>query len=257
MNQNDEAEVTVMASQKGGVGKTTCTGHIAGTTAQLLPPVALDDGTLRSQVLAVSTDPQGSLPYWLDRVEKRLHSEGDEMPIDYAQEHENPRVLAKLKSSRQYKKIFVDSPGWLEGADDELAKRRAGQDSNPEGKQILLSTLESADRVLIPMKPEDLARQPTQRTIEEVVEPLGLPYVIVINDWDPRDGRGDLDDIRRWIEKKGWPLATTVVRRYKLHTSASAAGRLCTHYPNNRTALEAQKDYLSLTSELALGAGDR
>lgn len=253
-SQQHDTQVIAAVNQKGGVGKTTTIGHLAGTTADVYPPVHVDGSDdPQSQVLAVSTDPQGSLTYWMERVEKSLAEEGRTMPLDYAQEHENPRVLAKLKKAQQYRRIFVDSPGWLEGADDHLKARSQGEGKMPAEKQILLATLESADLVLVPMEPEDLAFLPTRRTIEEVIQPLGLPFVVVLNNWDPRDRDGDLNDTRNRCERRGWPVAKTVIRRYKLHTSASSAGRLCTHYPKNRTAVEAQKDFLSLNMELALG----
>lgn len=253
--EHQDTRVIVECSQKGGVGKTTMTGNLAATTAEVYPPV-LQEGAnsdaptkYQAQVLAVSTDPQQSLLDWLTKVEKTLTGLGKPMPIDYAQEHHNPRVLAKLKSARQYRRIFVDSPGWLEGAD-------ADPKNPPQEKQILRATLESADLVVVPIEPELMSWRPTERTIETVIKPMGLPFIVVINNWDPRDGTGDLDDTRRWVEKRGYPLATAVIRRYKLHTTAPASGRLCTHYPGNRTATEARSDYLRLGMELALNGGN-
>jgi chromosome partitioning protein len=181
----------------------------------------------------------------MDKVAEVKRAEGKPMPVDYAQEHQNPRALKKLKTARQYRRIFVDSPGWLEGAERDPAEPA-------DEKEILAATLESADLVIVPLIPEAMAFRPTKRTIDEVIKPMGLPFVIVINNWDPRDGAGDLTDTREWAERHGWPVASTVIRRYKLHTTAPEIGRLCTDYPRNRIAIEAHTDYLKLSYELAV-----
>jgi chromosome partitioning protein len=92
-------------------------------------------------------------------------------------------------------------------------------------------------------------------TVEHVLKPMGVPFVVVINNWDPRDGTGDMEDTKDWVRKHSYPLAETVIRRYKLHTTGPASGRLCTHYQRNRVATEARSDFLKLSLELALNGG--
>jgi chromosome partitioning protein len=105
----------------------------------------------------------------------------------------------------------------------------------------------------VPLEPEGLAFDPTKRAIETVIEPSGRKFKVVINNWDPRDGKVDLKETREFAQAQGWPLTNTVIRHYKLHSRAAVEGLVCTQYPHNRTATEAQNDFLNLALELGYG----
>jgi chromosome partitioning protein len=105
------------------------------------------------------------------------------------------------------------------------------------------------------MPPEGLAFDPTARTIQKVIEPAGLPYQVVINNWDPRDGKADLEETRDYINAQGWPSTNTVIRRYKVHTRASVEGKVVTQYAKNRASFEAREDFYRLALELGYGGG--
>jgi chromosome partitioning protein len=219
-----------------------------------------------SSILVVSTDPQGSAVWWADRV-----GEKQPLPFDFTQAHDDPAGIVRLKDlgarihvvanqkggvgkttitvnmaavvqeaigprdGDGYLHAFVDTPGKLEHSD------------------ILDACLQVADDVVVPLPPEPLAFDATARTIVKVIDPAGLPYKVVVNNWDPRDGHADLDETRAYVEAKGWPLAATVVRRYKVHTRAAAEGVVVTQYPRNRVALEARQDFFRLALELGYG----
>lgn len=228
-------QVHVIANQKGGVGKTTMTMNLAAVTYQSLvmpgpifQAVAEESGDPQSPVLVLSTDPQASSVYWSRRMEKR----GGGIPFDYDQVHD-PAKLPRLRGL-PYRHIFIDTPGSLE---DEAILRRV---------------LEEAHDVVLPMEPEALSYDPTRRTIEKVLQPLGLPYRVVVNKWDPRDGEADLKETAIFIKKMGWPMCNTVIRRYKVHARAAAEGLVVTQY-TERAAERAANDFLSLALELGYG----
>lgn len=184
-----------------------------------------------SPVLVVSTDPQGSSVWWSSRVE---NSPGG-LPFDYEQITDR-RDLATLHK-RGHRHVFVDTPGSLEDED------------------ILQAVLDEVDDVVVPIIPEPLAFDPTTRTITEVLEPRGIPYTVVVNLWDPRDGEVDLKQTAEFIAAQGWPMAENVVRRYKLHARASAEGKVCTQYRKSTVGREAMQDFLLLALELGYGGG--
>lgn len=221
------ARVHVVANQKGGVGKTTVSVNLAAVTADVLSTHGNSSGDC--PVLVISTDPQASSVWWADRV-------GEEnLPFDFNQFDGDPVQLATLRHLDGYKHIFVDTPG------------------NLEDEHILAAALAGADDVIVPMPPEPLAFEPTARTIDHVLVPRQIPYRVVINAWDPRDGEADLDETRKYIAAQQWPAANVVVRRYKVHTRASADGRVVTQYPKNRTSMEAREDFFRLALELGYG----
>jgi len=133
----------VVASQKGGVGKTTIAGHL-GVMAEMVGagPVALID-----------TDPQGSLAaWWNERVaETPLFAQ---VEIDRLTEH-----LAALEQAGIALTI-VDTP--------------------PSVTPLIEKVLEVADLVVIPTRPSPHDLRAVGSTVE-LVERAGKKMIFVIN----------------------------------------------------------------------------
>jgi chromosome partitioning protein len=80
--------------------------------------------------------------------------------------------------------------------------------------------------------------------------PANVPWRVLINNWDPRDGDSDLHQTREYLAAMRFPTFNTVIRHYKLHTRAAAEGVTVVQYAKNRVALEARQDFFRLALEV-------
>ena len=232
--------VHVVLNQKGGVGKSTIAVNLAAVTADVLNRDG--DPEASSPVAAISVDPQGSAVWWASRI--------DALPFHIVQAHDDIDNLKRIKDLPGIQQVNVDTPGWID-----LTAGDNGADPLGRGPaaDALRAVLDVADQVIVPIETEPLSFDPTARTITRVIQPRGLPYKVVINNWDPRDGTHDLNETKEFVRANGWPLANTVIRHYKLHARASADGQVVTEYPMNRVALQAREDFYRLALELSVG----
>jgi chromosome partitioning protein len=136
-------KVVVIASQKGGVGKTTLTGHLGVMADSMgLGPVALID-----------TDPQGSLADWWNAREA-------DTPLFSSVEANNLSEHLKRMKEHGFKLVFIDTP--------------------PSVTDAIKTVVGVADLVLIPTRPSPHDLRAVGKTIE-IIESVGKPMIFVIN----------------------------------------------------------------------------
>ncbi|MEU9796698.1 hypothetical protein AB0E27_40210 [Streptomyces sparsogenes] len=215
-----------------------------------------------SKRLRPTIDPLASTVWWANRI--------TDLPFDFSQEHETPENLAVLKDTGARVHVIANQKGGggrttttlnlgavaadvLQDSDKGLQHVFIDTPGSLQDENLLLEALKYPHDVLVPMPPEGLAFDPTARTIQKVIEPTGLPFRVVIDNWDPRDGTADLTESQEYVDAQGWPQAQTVIRRYKVDTRASVEGRVVTQYPKNRVAMEAREDFFRLALEFGYG----
>lgn len=242
------AKVVAIINRKGGVGKSTTAVNVAAVQAQSLSPRAGRpiDPDEDSPVVACGIDPQGSLEDWAGRVAE------ENLPFDYMSTQGEPGQIAKLKADPNVVRIIVDSPGFMDT--DPLAVRAADPLGHGAAADALRDMLDVTDLAVVPITPEWMSWSPTEYTIERVLKPRGIPFLVVVGLWDPRDGETDLGRVQDWVDERGYPRAPDPIRKYKIHAHAAESGLVVTQYRESGTALRAREDFykLALSIEQAL-----
>lgn len=233
--EDREAIVDAALNQKGGTGKSTITVNLAAVIGENTRPNAEGED---APVIAAGIDPQGSMEKWSDRVEENV------LPFDYLSTGGDNEILPKLKKDPLVRRIIVDSPGFMDV--DPTAERNHDPLGHGAAADALRALLAITDRAIVPMNPEWLTFDPTEYTIERVIRPRGIPFLIVVNKWDPRDGDEDLLKVYKWIDDHGYPRAPQPIRKYKIHANAAEKGLVVTQYPPSGTALRAREDFYKL-----------
>jgi chromosome partitioning protein len=235
----DDAIVDTLICRKGGTGKTTIAVNLAAVIGENTSPNPEGED---APVVAANVDPQGSMEEWADRVEE------DNLPFDYLSTRGDNAMLAKLKKEPGVRRIIVDSPGFFDtDADAERSRDPLGHGAAADAVRALLAI---TDRAIVPINPEWLTYNPVEYTIERVLKPNGIPFLVVINKFDPRDGDDDLKKVIKWIEDRGYPRPPQPIRRYKIHSDAAEKGLVVTRYRPSGTALRAREDFYKLALAL-------
>lgn len=208
--------VIALASQKGGVGKTTLALELAAVFADT-----------SGKVLVVDIDPQ--------RSAEEIITASEQVPFDFAAE-DDPRVLEQLRTVREYDAIIVDCPG------------------NLEDTETLAGVLASATFAVIPMIPERAAVQPTLRT-SKLCADHEVAHRVVINMADPLRGAGPVEAARELLDGLEVPRMVSFVRRYVAHSQAQLDGRMITEYRGDRSWSSALGDVRRVQAELLLELG--
>ena len=245
----DRAKVVALVQQKGGSGKSTLAVNLAAVSGQNNPPEKPD---APCPVVAAGIDRQGSLEDWSARVPE------DRLPFDYVVTKGRLGDIPDLIEDPAVRRIFVDTPGFMETDPD------APLDGDPLGTgntaKAMIEVLEATDLALVPLTPDWLTHRPAEFTIERVLKPRGVKFLVVINMWDSGNDREkngirpELEKLRNWCRKRNYPFAAQAIRRYKIHAKAPEDGLTVIQYPESGTSLRAREDFykLALSVEQAL-----
>ncbi|MFA4085379.1 ParA family protein [Mycobacteroides salmoniphilum] len=231
-------KVVTLLNQKGGVNKSTIAMNSAAVLAERLTEDLPDDAP--SPVALVSVDPQGSAKWWADRIGPSA------LPFHLIQADDDPlEWLRQMNAIEGISHLFVDTPGWHDTTTDPSIDGLGDSYT----ADVLRTVLDVSDEFIVPMEAAPLCFDPTARTIEKLIVPRGKKFTVVVSNFDARNGGKRLAKTRDFALKRGWPIADTVLRRYSVHTDASADRLLVPEYKQLVSAAQVQ-NYHNVRAEL-------
>ncbi|MFK4091088.1 ParA family protein [Kribbella sp. NPDC020789] len=214
------AIVLAIGSPKGGVGKTVSSVTLATMAAKLL----------KLHVFLVDTDENRCALDWVS------DASDDDIPIDASYGADDPDTVAQLREA-DYDLAVLDLAGDRTGYFAQLLKRqRSGEPA--------------VDFLLIPSKAELIDIRPVARVIADEVQPLDLPYLMVLTQVKTA-GMTRAERRRDELRENGFTVADRIVREYSTHNEASEVHKTVLDLPGKHSkARSAEEDYRALGVEV-------
>jgi len=210
--------VLSVIGQKGGLGKTTTAMNLAACMSRA------------SSVAVVDVDPQLTATDWAEAA-------GEDLPFDFTSETD-PAMLSRMREL-EYDVVIVDTPGSLADTD------------------VLNAVLDVTDFVIAPLTPSFMELKPVQRTLQQFVLPRNIPYRVLMNRVDPRDGRAQLEAFQALLDTgsffdgvTGMPRFRNYIRQAAVMKNMPLDGTVITQYTDTRQSRAAISDYTSVSLEL-------
>lgn len=223
-----DTRVHVVCNPKGGVGKTRVTMNLAATTAYVRDP----ERERATTVAVACVDRQSTGQFWASQAANQA---GKPLRFDFYQLDTDVAAIRDLAASGQYEDIFIDTAGFR------------GRNAEVE------EAAEYATDAIVPMNPDGSSLDPTEQIVTGLLIPRQIPYWIVVNDWDPRDGKKHLDDTFAWIDAHGWRRVASPIRRFRAIASAPEDGLTAPDYASKTVRASALHDFMQLGMSIGVG----
>jgi chromosome partitioning protein len=198
-------KTVVLASRKGGAGKTTLAAHLAIAAAQRGLTAALIDA-----------DEQGSLAAWWNARDPEMAA----TPLFVAAQLQAVRDAAKELRAHKTDVLFVDTP----------------PGGGAESAAVLNAVLPLADLVLVPMRPSPLDLRAVGATLE-LAASAKKRLAFVLNATNPR-ARVVLQALQALRECGAGSVAPITVANRVDYAAAMTDGRVASEVGNRRAAEE-------------------
>ena len=210
----------LVASRKGGSGKTTLAVHMAALADQPGAPALLIDA-----------DPQGSAKFWYSR-------RAAETPLLAAAAAGGVRAILDDAKADKVGMVIIDSP--------------------PHDAAGIATLMRLSDLAVIPTRPGPLDLAAVASTIE-IARAIKLPFVVILNAALPPRGEQEpaiVAEARQVLADMGAPvLACYVAQRADLSHSLITGSAVHEFAPDSRAALEISAAWSAIVN--MLNNGDR